>query len=41
MKTFADWLEYYNNLDVIPILEATEKTKQYYFDKEIDLFKDA
>ena len=25
MKTFADWLRYYNNLDIAPGLEALEK----------------
>ena len=25
MKTFADWLRYYNNLDVVPGIEAMEK----------------
>ena len=29
MKTFVDWLEYYNNLDVGPFLEALEKMRFY------------
>ncbi|KAL9959464.1 hypothetical protein ACROYT_G032790 [Oculina patagonica] len=41
MKTFADWLRYYNNLDVAPGLEALEKMKAFYTEKGIDIFKDA
>ena len=41
MKTFADWLRYYNNLDVAPGLEALEKMRAFYIDKGIDIFKDA
>ena len=29
MKTFKDFLEWYNNLDVLPFIEAVEKMKQY------------
>ena len=41
MKTFADWLRYYNNLDVAPGLEALEKMRAFYTDKGIDILKDA
>ena len=41
MKTFKDWLEYYNNLDVGPGLEALQKMKAFYTEKGIDIMKDA
>ena len=41
MKTFGDWLEYYNNLDVTPFLETLEKIKAFYTKLSIYLFKDA
>ena len=41
MKTFGDWLEYYNNLDVTPFLETLEKMKAYYTKLGVDNFKDA
>ena len=41
MKTFADWLRYYNNLDVAPGLEALEKMRAFYTEKGIDILKDA
>lgn len=41
MKSFADWLRYYNNLDVLPGLEALEKMKAFYSEKGIDILKDA
>ena len=41
MKTFGDWLEYYNNLDVAPFLEALQKMKEFYTSLGIDIFKDA
>ncbi len=40
MKTFKDFLEWYNNLDVLPFIEAIEKMKQFYIDKRLDIFKD-
>ena len=40
MKTMKDYLEYYDNLDVIPFIEAVEKMKNFYQDKKLDLFKD-
>ena len=30
MQTFKDFLEWYNNLDVIPFVEAVEKMKLFY-----------
>ena len=41
MRTFGDWLEYYNNLDVAPFLEALQKMKEFYTNLGIDIFKDA
>ena len=41
METFADWLRYYNNLDVAPGLEALEKMRAFYTEKGIDILKDA
>ena len=41
MKTFGDWLEYYNNLDVTPFFETLEKMKAFYTKLGIDIFKDA
>ena len=41
MKTFGDWLEYYNNLDVAPFLEALQKMKEFYTTLGVDIFKDA
>jgi hypothetical protein len=41
MTRFADWLKYYNDLDVEPFIEAADKMKAFYFDKGLDMFKDA
>ena len=41
MQTFGDWLEYYNNLDVAPFLEALQKMKEFYTGLGVDIFKDA
>ena len=41
MRTFADWLRYYNNLDVAPGLETLEKMRNFYTEKGIDILKDA
>ena len=41
MLTFGDWLEYYNNLDVAPFLEALQKMKEFYTNLGVDIFKDA
>ena len=40
-QTFANWLRYYNNLDVAPGLEALEKMRAFYTEKGIDILKDA
>ena len=39
MTTFRDILEYYNNLDVGPFVQAVVKMQKFYFDPHIDLFK--
>lgn len=41
MSTLADFLMWYNNLDVLPFLEAIEKQHMVYRAKGIDMFKDA
>ena len=41
MQTMADILKWYNNLDVIPMIEAVEKLAQQYKAKGIDCFKQA
>ncbi len=41
IKTFKDFLEQYNNLDVLPFIEAVEKMKTFYKAKKLDLFKDS
>ena len=41
MCTFADWLRYYNNLDVAPGLEAFERMRAFYTEKGIHILKDA
>jgi G:T-mismatch repair DNA endonuclease (very short patch repair protein) len=41
MKTFEDFLVWYNNLDVEPMLEAIHRQSDVYWKMEIDMFKDA
>jgi len=41
MTSFADWLRYYNNLDVGPFTEALQKMKTFYGERGIDIRKDA
>ena len=41
MQTFADWLRYYNDLDVAPRLEALEEIRALYKAKGMDILKDA
>jgi len=41
MRTFKDWLLYYNNLDVEPGLEVLAKMRNFYTEKGIDILKDA
>ena len=40
MQTFADFLKWYNNLDVLPFVKATEKLSEFYFQEKIDIFKE-
>ncbi len=40
MKTFKDFLGWYNNRGVIPFIEAVEKMKDFYKIKRLDIFKD-
>jgi len=41
IKTFAEWLEYDNNLDVGPFLEVKERMKGFYVGPGVNIFKDA
>ena len=41
MRTFADWLRCYNNLNGAPGLEALERMRSFYTEKGIDILKDA
>ena len=40
MSTFKDFLVWYNNLDVVPFLEALEKMSAFWQERKIDMFKD-
>ena len=39
MITFKDFLQWYNNKDVVPTLHAVQKMVQFYHQKEIDMLK--
>ena len=39
MKSFKDFLMWYNNKDVIPTLEAMQKMIEFYHQKEVDMLK--
>ena len=39
MKSFKDFLMWYNNKDVVPTLEAMQKMIEFYHQKEIDMLK--
>ena len=39
MTTFQDFLIWYNNLDVAPMVKAVENLQKFYFERGIDLFK--
>ena len=39
MRTFKDFLEWYNNLEVEPFVAVVERLRGYYFEREIDMFK--
>ena len=41
MTSFKDFLVWYNNLDVVPFLEALEKQSLVFASKNIDMFKSA
>jgi hypothetical protein len=41
MKTMKDFLRWYNNCDVIPMVDAINKMFIFYRDKDLDMFKDA
>ena len=40
MTSFKDFLVWYNNLDVEPLLEVVEKMSQFWQERKIDMFKD-
>ena len=40
MITFKEFLVWYNNLDVVPFLEAVEKMSRFWQERKIDMFKD-
>ena len=39
MKSFKDFLKWYNNKDVVPILESMQKMIEFYQKKETDMLK--
>ncbi len=39
MRTFSDYLRWYNDLDVGPFVEGAERMQEFYREKEIDVFK--
>ena len=41
MQTFQDFLEEYNNIDVLPFVEAVEKMIKVYADRGISMLRDA
>ena len=36
-----DWLEVYNEAEVIPFMKVIDKTQKQYYPNEIDMLKDA
>ena len=40
MRTLADFLEWYNNKDVVPFLTAIEVQSRFYQDRGLDMLKD-
>ena len=38
--SMKEYLEYYNNLDVVPFLAALHNLSQYYMERKVDVFKD-
>ena len=41
MKTFKDFLVYYNNKDVGPFVKAIENMQLFYIENQLDIFKNA
>ena len=41
MKTFADYLRYYNDRDVIGLVEGIEKMSAIKFEQGLDIFKES
>ena len=41
MTNMFDYLRYYNNLDVVPLVEAITKHRKFYYEKGFDMHKDA
>ena len=41
MTTFADFLRWYNDLDVAPFVEAAQKMQDFYRQKSVDVFKES
>ena len=39
ISTVRDLLEWYNNLDVGPMLQACLKQKEFYYTYELDMYK--
>ena len=39
MQSFADFLKWYNNKDVVPTLEAIQKMIEFYHNKGIDMLQ--
>ena len=39
MRTFKDFLVWYNNLDVGPFVTAVIRLQKFYFERDIDIFK--
>ena len=37
MQNFSDFLDWYNNKDVVPTLEAMQKLIEFYHNKGIDM----
>src|SRR3984885_393785 len=40
MKTFADYLEYYNNNDIEPFIKSCEYMFNFFKNYDLDMFKD-
>jgi hypothetical protein len=40
MTTFRDFLVWYNNLDIVPFLQAIDKMSNFWQERNIDIFKD-